>query len=340
MTKRKIKSERPAKKLKTILETDPFDPSVDYSVADTLKALVKVAPDDARVCFEYALLTNSFKHFQKAVNLCPTNAEFHHGFAKFIHRFGASCACHDSITSQSRNPSKESAKIHFEIAVKNDPNNAEFLYATTPFYRHWSLSDKTKLTSVLRGVLKLDENHPAANERLASLIGPTRWHNIWTPSYLEARDCALKALRGALAITKQAKMHDIIAIVAEHEGNYKTARHHYETALLLEPLEEPRNYWKFLQKHTQEKELLSVVCKFKKSFSVKKDVSIAAFFDRYAILTPGYRALLEKNNPTAITLMQQYALREKQWILLIPPFDDERFPQAITETIMDFLFHL
>merc|ERR1712118_424898 len=140
--------------------------------------------------------------------------------------------------------------------------------------------------------------------------------------------------------SEQAQIHHMLGCMHELKKNFNAAKSHYDLALLLDPKEEGGNYWKFLRDHTQEKKLLSIVRQISKSFRLRDDTEIVDLFQKYSLLTPGYRALVKKNNPVVMALMLKYAQRETQWISMLLPFNDEFFPTVVTDTILDFLFHL
>jgi len=346
MLKRKSNSNRPSKRLKQIcalLESDPLNASVDFTTAETLEALVRILPQNARVQFEYASLLDrpieSLKYFQAAVDLDPKCAEFHFGLAQCLlaSSYGTTCKCHNVSNVDLWLKRDSCVRSHMNLAYDLSPKNPDYIvaYADSLPYEEKNLQIKK-----IREALAIDEDHLEANKRFA------RFHHHWTSRNVdlkkvaEARNSAEKVLKVASAKSERARMHDIIAVCAEKQEDIVMARKHYDLALLTEPNEKPRNYHRFLKGRPQYEALYNIVVKMKRSFSVKEEVSVAAFFDRYAILTPGYRALLKKNNPTALILMKQYAQREVQWILLIPPFNDEMFPKVVTKAIMDFLFHI
>lgn len=351
--KRTSQSQRSAKRLKPIcdlLKRDPLSEDVDYEAAETLEALLRVTPNDPRVQFEYALLlekpSKSLPHFQKAVDLEPKSGEFQLGLANCLKKcgWGARCTCHgdsnivQQVSQWSRH--EKCAEIHIQLAFKEDSKNPDILVAQA---QTLTWNDRAGKIEILRKALSLCGNHRLANFQLAKMLRPSRWKDtskLNMKDVAEARICAQKALSFSPEKKEKAEMHDIIAVCAMKQQDFTVARKHFEAALVTDPVEDPRNYHHFLKNRTQDKALYSIVHKFKQSFSVREGVTVANFFDRYALLTPGYRALLKKNNRTALVLMNQYAEREIGWILLIHPFNDEDFPKVVTRAIMDFLFHI
>ena len=97
---------------------------------------------------------------------------------------------------------------------------------------------------------------------------------------------------------------------------------------------------RFIRDHTSNKELLGIVRKLYQSFKLNDETSVEEFFHRYSVLTPGYRALVKRNNPVALALMRKHAKRETEWISLLYPFSEEYFPKVVTRAIMDFLYHI
>merc|ERR1712167_205085 len=101
------------------------------------------------------------------------------------------------------------------------------------------------------------------------------------------------------------------------------------------------NYWKFLKNNALEPELLKAVeGSLAKNFVLSETRSVADLFRMYSILTPGFRALLKKNSRNTYLFLQEFAKRERQWMLMLHPFDGDFFPTSVTMEILDFLFYV
>merc|ERR1719191_1865572 len=93
--RRKSKSKQSSKRrISSLLREDPFHSQLDYTDLTTIAALAKLDGENALIQIECAksLALTDFakakKHFEKAIELEPNNAEFYFGFAEEIRKSG------------------------------------------------------------------------------------------------------------------------------------------------------------------------------------------------------------------------------------------------------------
>lgn len=336
--KRKAPKNAPRKrpKLRELLLSDPFHPSIDYSKAEVAETLVKLFPDNARYNFEVSQLVDGasrvkykkrLKFVNKAITLDPNCAEYY--FAR-------------------------GNNGDLQKAMMLDPDNADYQVAQLQHCvdsvgRAWGDDYEEKRDACLKKIDALLSKYPE-HPRLCFMRAnfSKRYRTgYWSYGLLQYNSqlgaslvCAQNALLGTLKSDEKVLIHDILACVYAHLGSTKKALEHYDKALEIDPLEENRNYWKYLKKTKAKPDLLKLVQHIKKSFTVRKDCGIEEFFDRWAILTPGYRALVRKNNAQAVYLMRRHASRECQWMMTLHPFNSEDFPVVVTDAILNFLFFI
>jgi len=164
MVKRVSSSSRDAKRtrdIESILITEPL--SADFCDAETLKALLKLMPQDARINFEYAKLFgnvgNVTRCFEKAISLEPDYAEYKFGFAQHL-------LAHGRKFGRSRARIKELMKD----AIKLEPHDLKYSFA----YAKLRFLEEEERTKVLKNILKVEPNNPKANYLLAK--------DMWFPS--------------------------------------------------------------------------------------------------------------------------------------------------------------
>lgn len=339
--KRKNFSKRRSKKRMTsLLRQNPFDDEIDYTDINTIASLAKLDPENALIQIECAKSLAPFefaqakKCFEKAIALEPKNASFCFQYAEALR----SHRCNRSLTQK-----------FYDEAYKIEPSNANHILGHMRKFpqEYWhSESNRAKRENLVAKALSVDPDHPQANYHAAKhLIRYRGWNGLMTYSdtVQKAFHHAKLALKDASALPKseEALMHDIVACVYAKEKRLRSALHHFDKALVCEPLQGIRNYWRFLQKNKIEPELLKVAeGSLAKNFELREGRSVADLFKMYAVLTPGFRALLKKNSRSTYLFLKEFALRERKWMLTIYPFDSEFFPKTVTLEILDFLFFL
>jgi len=342
--KRKSSSRRKSKKRKTsiqaILRKEPFDVRIDYTDLNTIASLAKLDPTNALIQIECAKSLAPFefaqakKCFQKAIQLEPRNANFYYEYAEALRL------------------SKRDGQEFYNEAYRIEPNNLNHIlgYARQFSFRgyfYWNHSSNGDARQrIVTKALKIDPNHPLANYYAARLSIPYRCSETmmtYSERVQKAFPHAKLALKGDISLAKEdeALMHDIVACVYAKEKRFRSAFRHYDKALVCHPLQGVRNYWKFLKKNNLEPELLEVVeGSLAKNFELRDGRRVADLFRMYAILTPGFRALLKKNSCSTYLFLEEFARRERKWMLTIFPFNSDFFPKVVTIEILDFLFFL
>jgi len=302
--------------METILQTDPLN--ADFTDAETLKVLLSLMPDNPRVNFEYAkIFGNRGLNFQKAIRMEPKNAEFIFGFAEHLER----------------TQSKTRAKPLFKEALDLEPENETYILAYVRLLGEYNKRDEKQ--ALLNAVLKKNPNLAEAN----FLLGETM--RYWENSDFEKKtEYFEKALRYAKDFDKKnlAKIHAHLGLACERKDKLDIAADHYKRAHALDYNSCDNNFISFLARHRKGK-LADVVQDLKSSFTISETNFVTSFFDKYAVLTPGFRKSLKKKNPGAIVQMKRYRAREKSWFVIgLFPFREETFPKVVTDVILDFLY--
>jgi len=320
--KRKSSSKRKSKKrITSLLRKDPFDDGIDYTDLHTIASLAKLDSENAFIQIECAKSFAPFdfarakKCFKKALILEPKNASFHFQYAEALRL------------------SKRSGQEFYNEAYRNEPDNVDHIVGFIRNFvgRYWVERREQLITKAL----SMDPNHPLANYFAARLsIRRRRWDSnlmLYSESVRKAFPHAKLALKGASSLPKEdeALMHDVVACVYARIKRFRSAFRHYDKALVCEPLQGSRNYWRFLKKSKIEPELLEVVQgSLTKNFELREGRSVAELFKMYAILTPGFRALLKKNSSCTYLFLEEFARRERKWMLTIYPFNSDFFPKT------------
>jgi len=336
--KRKSSSKRKSKKrITSLLRKDPFDDGIDYTDLHTIASLAKLDPENALIQIECAKSLAPFefarakKYFQKSLTLEPKNASFHFHYAEALRL------------------SKRNGQEFYNEAYRIEPNNVDHIlgYMRKFFNRYWVWSKTDIRENLTAKALAIDPNHPLVNYFAANLsIHRRSWDSnimVYSERVQKAFPHAKLALKGASSLPKEdeALMHDVVACVYAKEKRFRSAFRHYDKALVCEPLQGSRNYWRFLKKSKIEPELLKVVeGSLAKNFELREGRNVADLFKMYAILTPGFRALLKKNSSSTYLFLEEFARRERKWMLTIYPFNSDFFPKTVTMEILDFLFFL
>lgn len=337
LKRRKSKSsQRKKRRITSLLEQDPFDPQIDYTDLTTITSLAKIDSENALIQIECAksLAITDFaqakKYFKKAIQLEPENPEFHYVFAEEIRRSG----------------NRVGYQEYYDRAYALEPGNPNYILGQKFKINQlgWGLQHRHMMNVLTKKALKIDPNHALAHFHFANDNG-VRWHEG-----LLTYSCVVQNVfsHAKMALTcntltdqQRANMHDIVGCVYAKERRFRSAMHHLDQALLLDPNQGCRNYWKFLKKSKIEPDLLEVVeGSLAKNFELKGGKTVADLFRMYSILTPGFRALLKKNSCSTYLFLKEFAKRERQWMLMIYPFNSDFFPKTVTMEILDFLFSI
>lgn len=316
--KRANSSERACSKrlrsIEKVLKTDPL--SADFRDAETVRALLSLVPNDPQVNFEYAkIFGNRGLNFQKAIRMEPKNAEFKFGFAKHLER----------------TQSKFKAKPLVKEALDLEPDNESYALAYVRLLGYRSTEKKTLLTRVLDSNPNSAEAYFLLGEEMA----------YWRDGEFEQKtEYFEKALRnpGKFKDKDLAKIHAHLGFAYEKKKKIDIAAGHYKRAHALDFRSCDLRFIRFLMNH-RKGELADVVRDLKGSFTISETNFVNSFFDKYAVLTPGFRKSLKKSNPAAIVQMKRYRARERSWFLIgLFPFCDEDFPKTVTDIVLDFLY--
>lgn len=246
----------------------------------------------------------------------PKNAEFKFGFAQHL----------------KRTQKKSKAQPLFKEAFDLEPDNETYTVAYASLLRYYKRDEKKAL---LERVLAKNADSAEANFILGNEMC------VWIPEQFEKKTKYFeKALQkaGKFDMKQLAKMHAHLGRACQEKQKIEAAERHYKRAHALDFNSCESNYIHFLLKYRKGK-LTGVVQNLKASFTISETNLVSSFFEKYAILTPGFRKSLEKSNPAAIVQMKRYRAREKSWFVIgLFPFCDEAFPKTVTDVILDFLY--
>merc|ERR1712182_181585 len=112
-----------------------------------------------------------------------------------------------------------------------------------------------------------------------------------------------------------AKIHAHLGFAYEQKKKIEIAGGHYKKAHALDYNSCDWRFIHFLMKHRKGK-LADVVRDLKGSFTISETNSVNSFFDKYAVLTSGFRQSLKKSNPAAIVQMKRCRARERGWFVI------------------------
>lgn len=100
-------------------------------------------------------------------------------------------------------------------------------------------------------------------------------------------------------------------------------------------------YAVMLEGCTQYAELYEVVKDLKGNFAIQGESPLKKIFDRFAKLTPGYKALVRKLYPNSYQAVKEFANNQTQWFTaFVLPFCEEDFPVQVTKCILDFMYFI
>merc|ERR1739848_594045 len=150
--------------------------------------------------------------------------------------------------------------------------------------------------ALLNALLKKNPNSAQAN----FLLGETMryWEKI---DFEKKTQYFEKALQYAKDFDKKnlAKIHAHLGFACENKKKIDVAADHYKKAHALDYNSCDYRYISFLTRHCKG-ELADVVRDLKSSFTISETNFVTSFFDKYAVLTSGFRESLKKKNPGAI----------------------------------------
>merc|ERR1719473_513737 len=327
-------SQRSKRQITLLLKQDPFDPQVDFTDLTTITSLAEIDSQNALIQIECAksLAITDFaqakKYFEKAIQLEPNNPEFYYAFAEEIRRSGK----------------RGGYQMFYDRAFELEPRNPCYILGQIFKFNDWSAQGRQMRDALTEAALKIDPNHALAHYHFAH-HNRTRWYDGLLPYSSQVQkifpNAKIALTCNTLTDQQRANMHDIVGCVYAKERRFRSALHHLDQALLCDPNQGCRNYWKFLKRSKIEPELLEVVKgSLAKNFELKGGKTVADLFRMYSILTPGFRALLKKNSCSTYLFLKEFANRERQWMLMIYPFNSDFFPKTVTMEILDFLFSI